>query len=290
MGKKKKKHEQPGVKLVKLNWDKECKNDMLFGRGFEITEPAIRDKDQKSMNGIQSPRFSTDWSDDDAFSERFRCVCGETKGKVFEHEICPHCNTEVKFTDVDLSITGWIILRNNCIIQPIYYNKLKAIIGKTEFPDIINYNKRINKDGEVEAKESSKNPFYGIGLVEFRERFDEILAYYKKKKKNSSELIAEIEEDKDNIFASCIPVYSSVLRPISFRSDSFFYTTIDRKFNSIFASSRLLNDAEYFEERRKKWKKEKRERMDVPTILSSIQNKLMELWDLVFESIDQKDG
>jgi len=291
MGKKKKKRKKPvGVKLVKLNWDEECRNDMTFGRGFEITEPAIVNKDQKSMNGIQSPRFATDWSDEDAFSERYKCKCGALKGRVFEGEICAQCNHEVKFTDVDLSITGWIKLKNNYIIQPIYYNKLKAIIGKNEFPDIINYNKVINRDGKVEDKKSSKNPFYGIGLVEFRERFDEILDYYKRKKKNMAELIAEVEEDKDKVFASSIPVYSSVLRPISFRSDSFFYTQIDRAFNSIFATSRLLNDAEYFEERRKKWKKEKRERMDIPTMLSSIQNKLMELWELVFESIDSKEG
>ena len=37
MGKKNKK----GVRLVKLNWDEECKLDLMLGRGFLITEPAI---------------------------------------------------------------------------------------------------------------------------------------------------------------------------------------------------------------------------------------------------------
>ena len=64
----------------------------------------------------------------------------------------------------------------------------------------------------------------------------------------------------------------------------------DKKYNSIFASTRLLNDTTLFEQRRKKWSKEKRERMDIPTILSSVQQKLMKLWDLIFEQIDQKDG
>ena len=63
----------------------------------------------------------------------------------------------------------------------------------------------------------------------------------------------------------------------------------DKKYNSIFASTRLLNDTTLFEQRRKKWSKEKRERMDISTILSSIQKKLMKLWYLIFEQIDQKD-
>ena len=64
----------------------------------------------------------------------------------------------------------------------------------------------------------------------------------------------------------------------------------DKKYNSIFSSARLLNDTDLYEKRRKKWTKEKRERMDIATILSTIQEKLMQLWELVFDLINQKDG
>ena len=104
------------------------------------------------------------------------------------------------------------------------------------------------------------------------------------------EEIKEIEDNLDNVFASCIPVYSSVLRPSTFREDSFFYSTIDKVYNSIFLSTRLLNDNELLEKRRKKWVKEKRERMNIATILTNIQSKLMDVYGLVFELIDQKDG
>ena len=278
-----------GVKLVKLNWDEECELDFFNGNGFEITEPAIKGKNQKSMYGIQSPLFCSDWSDEDAFIERYSCECGETRGKVFEGETCPSCGSVIKFKDVDLSITGWIKLYNNYIIHPIFYNKLASVIGTKQFLEIIEFNKTVTRDGQLVLKDPTK-PYSGIGLIEFKEKFDEILEYYKVKKKNKIDIIEEIEEEKDKVFASCIPVYSSVLRPTSFRGDSFFYSTIDKKYNSIFASTRLLNDAELFEERRKKWKKEKRERMDIPTILGSVQKKLMELWELIFEQIDQKDG
>lgn len=279
-----------GTQLIKLNWDEECELDFLLNRGFEIKETAIQGKDTKSEWGIHSPKFGSDWSDDDAFAERYRCKCGEMIGRVYEGELCPLCHTKIEFKDVDLKITGWIKLNNYKIIQPAFYGKLASIIGNKAFEEIIGYDKTVDRNGHVQGKDTPSSPFKGIGLLEFRERFDEILEYYKKKKKNKLEDIKEIEEEKDKVFASCIPVYSSVLRPISFRNDAMFYSTIDKKYNSIFSSAKLLNDSDLFEKRRKKWTKEKRERMDISTILSSIQKKLMELWSLIFEQIDQKDG
>lgn len=285
------KNNKTGVQLEKLNWDKECERDLMLGRGFIVSEPAITGKDTKSMYGIQSPLFASDWSDgEDAFADRFKCACGAMKGKIFEGEICPECKTKIEFRDVDLSYTGWIVINNHKIIQPIYFNKLASIIGSKTFNEIIKYDKFIDRDGHVQEKTTDTNPFRGIGLIEFRERFQEILEYYKGKKKNKWEEIKEIEEDKDKVFTSCIPVFSSVLRPVSFRNDSFFYSTIDKKYNSIFSSARLLNDTDLYEKRRKKWTKEKRERMDIATILSTIQEKLMQLWELVFDLINQKDG
>lgn len=217
-----------GVRLEKLNWDKERERDLMMGRGFVVSEPAITGKDTKSMYGIQSPLFASDWSDgEDAFSDRFKCACGAMKGKIFEGEICPECKTKIEFRDVDLSYTGWIVLNNYKIIQPIYFNKLASIIGNKMFIDIIKYDKFIDRDGHVQEKTTDNNPFKGIGLIEFRERFQEILEYFKVKKKNKLEEIREIEDDIDKVFTSSIPVFSSVLRPISIRNDSLFYSTIN---------------------------------------------------------------
>lgn len=279
-----------GSRLVALNWDEECEMDMRRGRGFEVSEPAFVGKDQKSMYGIQSPLYCSDWGDEDAFSERYSCNCGEMKGKIFEGETCPNCHTKIKFKDVDLSITGWIRLHNHKIIQPIFYNKLSSIIGNKQFQEIIQYNKFIDRDGNVLDKKSNTNPFVGIGIIEFQNRFDEIMDYYRSKKKNKIQDIEDIMAEREKIFTSSIPVYSSVLRPVSFNADSFFYSRIDTKYNSIYSSVRLLNDSELFEQRRKKWKKEKRERMDVSTILSSIQDKLMEVWGLIFDLVNGKEG
>lgn len=280
------------ARLVKISWDEECNYDLITGRGFEVTEPAlkkVKGKDEKSKYGIQSPLFCSDWGDDDAFAERYRCDCGETIGRIFNGEICPTCGTEVRYKDVDISFTGWIILHNHFIIQPIFHNMLTSIIGTRQFNEITKFDKHMTRDGHLEQKDHD-HPFYGIGLIEFKERFDEIIEYYKKKKKDKIELIEDIEENRDRIFAHCIPVYSSVLRPTLFKGENLFYSTIDRTYNSIFSSVRLLNDNKLFEERRKKWKKEKKERMDIPTILNTVQDKVNDLYQLVFQLINGKEG
>lgn len=280
-----------GVQLEKLNWDKECKYDLMVGNGFIVSQTAITGKDTKSKYGIQSPLYASDWDDgDSAFTDRYSCKCKAMKGKIFEGEICPECNTKIEFRDVNLSYTGWIIINDYCIIQPIYYNKLASFIGPKAFQEIIKFDKTIDRDGHVIAKNSTKNPFKGIGLIKFYERFPEILSYYKKKKKNKIDLYNELKDDIDKIFAHSIPVFSSVLRPVSFKNESFFYTDIDKNYNSIFSLVRLLNDTALYEKRRKRWTEKKREKMDIPMILSSVQEKLMKVWELIFNMIDQKEG
>lgn len=277
------------VRLIKLDWDKECEKDFITNKGFEIIEPAFKGKEgkeEKSLYGIHSPLFATDWEDEDAFSERYSCKCREMKGRVYEGEICPICRTKVVFRDVDLKITGWIILHNHCVIQPIFYKMLKSIIGDKAFSEIIEPEKDMTRDGQI-VRKGGKNQFKGIGLIEFRDRFDEIMDYYRDKKKNKRELINEVMREKEKVFTHCIPVYSSVLRPVSFKGETYFYNSIDRKYNAIFSLSRLLNNTSLIALKKKKNKKFK---SDESTILVSVQKKLMELWELIFEQINQKEG
>ena len=281
--------ESKGVRLVPIDWNKECKLDMVSGKGFRVTEPAIKSQ-VKLYNGIQSERFGTDFDSDDGFKERYRCPKGCTTGKVYKGTKCPVCGGTVEFKDTDLSITGWIILDNYRIIHPIFYNKLSGIIGDKVFPEIVVYDKQMKRDGSLEQKSSSSTPFYGIGVMGLYERFDEVIEYYASKKKTKKEEIAEIIENKDIIFPNCIPVYSAILRPMSFKGESLFYGTIDKSYNKIFAGVRLLNDIELYDARVKKLAKKDRERMDRGHILTKIQLELMILWKLIFDQVDGKYG
>ena len=277
------KHDE--VRLVKLNWDEECEKDFIIGKGFEIKEPAFKGKQKKSKYGIQSPLFATDFEDDDAFAERYTCECGELKGRLYDEEECDICGTIVKFKDVDLKITGWIKLGVYSIIHPIFYRMLKSIIGEKGFLEIIEYDKEYTKDGHIIDKHG-KTPFKGIGIMEFKSRFDEIMDYYRAKKKNKIEMIEELYKEKDKVFASCIPVYSSVLRPSQFKGESFFYNSMDKKYNPIVSLSNLLKDRDLIETRKNKdWGD-----IDENKILSIIQKKLIELCYLIFKQIDQRKG
>jgi DNA-directed RNA polymerase beta' subunit len=274
------------VQLQKVNWDEQCEISFITGNGFEITEAAFKkNKEEKSMNGIHSPRYATDWEDEDAFAERYSCKCKELKGRVYEGEVCKICGTEVKFRDVNLKIVGWIKLSDYYVIQPLFYKMLKSIIGDKMLTEIIEYDKEITLDGNVIAKKG-KNPFKGIGLIEFKERFEEILDYFRDKKKNKLDIIEEVMRDKNKVFASCIPVYSSVLRPVSFRGENFFFNSFDKKYESIFSLSRLLHDEARLNTRQRK----KKDKLGESTILSSVQKKVNDLWQLVFNQVNQKDG
>ena len=276
-----------GVQLVKVDWDAECEKDFISGKGFEVTEKAFVGKEEKSYNGIHSSRFSSDWTDEDAFAERYKCKCGDLKGRVYENELCHRCNTKVTFKDVDMTITGWIKLKHHAIMHPIFYKMVKSIIGDKVFMEIIEFDKEINRDG-VAINKVGKNPFKGIGLIEFEERFDEILNYYKAKKKNKIDLVNEVMAERHKVFTFSIPVYSSILRPVSFKGESYFYNLIDRKYNAIFSLSRSLNTKGPVPN--VNGKKVKTRKMDEPTMLQSLQKKVMELWQLIFLQINQKNG
>ena len=119
MSKKKKKQT---VEMRRLNWDAEFYSDLLSGNAFIISEPAEISLDgnkQKSLYGPQSPLYGTNYEDEQAFIERYRCRCGAFKGRNFENEICPICGTKVEYKDSDINVTGWISLGNN-------KNKLEA--------------------------------------------------------------------------------------------------------------------------------------------------------------------
>lgn len=282
-----------GVRLRALNWDEECKLDLINGNGFRITEPAIKGS-AKLYNGIQSERFGTDFDSEEGFSERYRCTRGCTTGKVFEGSKCPVCGGIVEFKDIDLSVTGWMIMDDHMIIHPIFYNKLEWIIGEKAFKEIITFDKMVSKNGALEQKSTDQgeplSPFYGIGVSGFIERFDEIIDYYKIKKKNKLEDIEDLLQNRKNLFTHCIPVYSAILRPMSFKGESLFYCTPDKIYNKIYSAVRLLNDIELYETRRKKLSKDKRERMDIPHILTNIQLNLMQLWELIFDQVAGKHG
>lgn len=235
------------MQLNAIDLQKEYDKDMKSGIGFPITniqgiDPKTK---KKNIDGLFSPLFGTDFTDETEYIQRYTCECGNKRGKAFQGEKCDLCDTEVKFENNDIEKTGWISLEKYKIIHPIFFNTLCRLIGETNLNNILKFNKELNKDGQYifNADEyDPKNPFYNIGMEEFIERFDEILEYYTKNlKKEKKKYLEFIQNNREALFTQKIPVFSIQLRPVIMIKNSVLYADINKKYSLLLGNVIKLN-------------------------------------------------
>jgi hypothetical protein len=294
-------YETVGPRPVIRDWSHDFRVDMNSGNGFIVKskpfKKKIKDKDAnvmtrgiKEMDGIHSPRFGTDWLDDNAFADRYSCKCGHLIGRVFENRKCPECGTRVRYVDVNLKIFAYIVINNPefAIIHPLMYKKLDAYLGKVNrvsvLPSIIEYKMEMGLDGYYEAPSDvdlSKNPYYGIGMYEFVKRFDEIMDFFKKKRKNKQKQYERIMLERDKIFVTKIPIYSAVLRDVFFTNEEYSYTKIDKCYNALYGNVTHINEETSVGN------------YNIAKLNKNLfraQKNLNSAWDLIFTSIHENEG
>ncbi len=204
----------------KLDLDFECRYDLVSRKGIRIDETESFKKSEKVYHGLQSVFFGSDFSDEQSFEERYRCKCGKYIGKMYEGQICEKCGTTVQYVDIDLSKTGWIILDRFKVFSPIYAVKLQEALGTADGEKVLTRIIEVDiptKDKspvqiQHEAELLKKHPFCKKGMRWLIDNIDEVLDYYEPKKPAKAKLFKELRKEKDKMFTSCIPVYSSVLR------------------------------------------------------------------------------
>lgn len=219
------------VRVKKYNLDWECYSDFINGKGIRLTSPEAyhqkedkyTKKKEKVYNGLQSEFFGTDFGDETEFQERWSCKCKKYVGFKYKNFVCEVCNRKVEFYDNDLRKFGWVILDDFKVISPIYAEKLKAAFGNIDGDSVLKKILEIktdeNGDPEFTDKELvhlKKHPFIHKGMLWFRAHFMEVLDYYEnlraKTNKSLKKLFNEIRNEYLNVFTSCLPVYSAVLR------------------------------------------------------------------------------
>ena len=264
-------------------------NSMINNDGFIVTEPAaisLDGKQKKLPHGPNSPEFfGTSYEDEQAFMERCRCECGSFKGKQFEGEICPFCNKPVQERETNMKMTAWLTMQSEehpdvCYIVPYYYRLLQRMMGKEPFAQMINSDERVDKNGNRSrlipgVDYDPLSPFDFIGPIGFYERFDEVIDYFKKKKKNYANDLEEIRKEKYKVFARYIPIYTPNYRPSSMTSDTFYFMGIDRQINPLFNLTEQLKSCEDIE---------------VGYILARIQDRVNNIWEYNFDMINKKEG
>lgn len=271
------------VKFRRLDLEYECGKDIMNGNGFLISEMPYSDMDKtvRNLDGPRSPRFGTTYGDTNEFMDRYHCECRHLVGKAFEGDICPRCHTKVEYTDVNIMYTGWLNFSPYKVINPLQYIRLQNALGKKFLEPLISNDNMITSSGvmrryneEVQVKKQ-KVLYHNIGLQAFYEKYEEIMEYFKTKRKNKADVIDRLIYEKDLVWTSKIPVYSTALRQQGITAESFYFQASDREINPITAITRALKKANPIE---------------VPLYLYQAQQRVNELWGLTFQLIDTKHG
>lgn len=279
------------TKMVRLDLNQEMVNDISKDNGFVIGKPKGIKKDLKSQDSIFSSKFGQTLKDLNPFADRFKCECGYYRSAINNNSICPICHTRVKYVGDNFSYFGWIVLQgdNHYIIHPGLYKSISAFVGKDVLPDILNYDNKRDKDGHVLIMQSKPegNPYYRIGMIEFREKFQEIMDYYMKvysSNKSKREYYNDIMRDKDKVFIQSIPVFTTLLRPVDNNAKTLYYEDTNGIYNMMNKFAWELND---FEAMGMDNKKKSTANL---TLLWDLQNKYNTLYDRVDSILQGKKG
>lgn len=220
------------TRLVRLNLDKEREEDIKHDRGFVVDPTQGVKKDVKNEFSIFSSKFGQTIKDVNPFGNRYRCECGYLQNKVNNGVTCPICKTKVRYVDDNYEYFGWIVLKDYYVISPAFYNAVRFFIGK-DFDNIIKFDKDIDEDGHCkDSKSVEAQPYYGIGMIEFKERFDEIMKHYLAKNKKQ-ERFDDIMNNCDKVFTQSIPVFTVLLRPFDIDKFNFSHETTNKYYTMI---------------------------------------------------------
>lgn len=206
-----------GTRMVIANWDAHF---YLTKDPFMITDTKpvklVKKQLQESQQSIYSRKIGS-LINTDFESREYCCDCNNLRGKFYQGQTCPICGTQVKDQFYyDLTKFGWIDLQNFYVINPVCYTLIMKVIGKTALERILKHQLKVDING-IPIKDSSKksNLYDGIGMIEFRKKFEAILLHYatKSKKIEKIKIAKLLIKKKHRVFVSKIPVMNSLLRP-----------------------------------------------------------------------------
>ena len=281
------------ARISKLDLDFECKYDLISKKGIRIDSPESFHKSEKVYNGLQSVFFGSDFSDEESFAERYRCKCGRYVGKMYEGTVCEKCGSKVEYVDVDISKTGWIILDHFKVMNPIYAMKLTEALGTADSEKVLTriIKTEFKEDEQIpvphrEEELMKKHPFCKKGMIWLVEHIDEVLDYYEPKKPAKKKLFAELRADKDKMFTSAIPVYSSVLRiETPGEKDKKLYKL---RINTIYLS--LIRSSNAINEKGDPRKMDENDLVTVDRYLYQMYKEILKLFQEIFTILSGKKG
>ena len=293
------------VKLERIDLDKECEKDLSNHHGFIIKEPQPINKALKSEDSIFSSKFGRSLQDKDPYSNRYSCKCGYVQGRFRSvpddaNWVCPICGTPVKMVGDDFTYFGWIRLKPQyCVIHPMMYQSLVFLIGKDNLEAIIEPEVQLDTDGNPMSNTDKKllkkklsrrfkkrktavdSTFAGIGMLDFRDRFDEIVKYFYSKKPAKKDVYEDIMANRDIIFTHSIPVYTTQLRIAKVENKRFTFEETNAAFNLLAKLAATVNKDNLSIYRNK---------AEQNRLLWNMQEKISELTEKIVAILNGKKG
>lgn len=243
--------------LEKIDLDKECEKDIRTGNGFIVSnDNKSFDKTLRDEDGIFSPRYGQTLADANPYINKYKCRCGYLQSKINNNVICPKCNTRVEYIDDNYEYFGWLKLEYNKVIHPNMFEVIQSLIGADRLDKILYYVDEKDEDGHsIDGNDrkralvkkarkkvlKTQDPYDGIGMIGFMENYDEIIDYYFSKKQSKIEIYNELKQYRDITFISCIPVFTTYLRPYDIDGKDFPYESTNAYYRMIARHCSLLN-------------------------------------------------
>lgn len=272
------------TRLERINIDDERINDLRKGKGFIVTEPTSIKKDVKDYNGIFSTRFGQTLQDVNPFANRYSCPCKHLQGRVYSGQKCPLCGEPVKYVGDEMDFFGYITLEDPYyIIHPNLYKSLEFVIGAKYLRNILKIEDKKNEDGfSIEAEKPKNEPFFGIGMMAFKERWEEVLNHYIQSSPNKIEYYKDIMGEASKLFIQSIPVYTTHLRPFRIEGENFYFEGANAIYNAMAKFAGQINQ--------KSLKMMRRTNKPKDTLLWDLQEKYNSLYSEIEETLARKKG
>lgn len=271
------------TKLERVNLDQSRRHDILNGDGFIVTSRKNIKEDVKDPNGIFSVKYGPGLQDVNAFGNRYRCKCGHTTQRFYHGLTCPVCGTKVEYRDENFGMFGYICLKDPYyLIHPNLFNSIAFFIGEREFMNIITPVHKKDEDGhDIPIIPPKDEPYFGIGMIDFHDRFDEIIEYYRVKRPNKMDYYENIVDDRDKVFTQSVPVFTIHLRPYRIDGDMLHFEGT----NAIYkVMTKLASDINMDKTKMDKKVKPKNQ------LLFDFQMKFKELYDELTKILSGKKG
>lgn len=271
------------TKLERISLDQARRHDILNGDGFIVTSRKNIKEDVKDPNGIFSVKYGPGLQDVNAFGNRYRCKCGHTTQRFYHGLTCPVCGTKVEYRDENFGMFGYICLKDPYyLIHPNLFNSIAFFIGEREFMNIITPVHKKDEDGhDIPIIPPKDEPYFGIGMMDFHDRFDEIIEYYRGKRPNKMDYYENIIDDRDKVFTQSVPVFTIHLRPYRIDGDMLHFEGT----NAIYkVMTKLASDINMDKTKMDKKVKPKNQ------LLFDFQMKFKELYDELTKILSGKKG